>query len=79
MFRNMPWSSGDGEKKDQDKEEESLMSVLDDHDREEFTLLIASIMVVMRKTIESNFDATVRLPLGAIAEARAYLMCSGNP
>lgn len=78
MFKNMPWSSGDGEKKDQDKEE-SLMSVLDDHDREEFTLLIASITAVMRKTIESNFDATVRLPLGATAEARADLMCSGNP
>lgn len=61
MFKNMPWSSGEEERKNEEKGEESLMSVLDDHDRDEFTLLIASITAVMRKTIESNFNATVRL------------------
>ena len=62
MFKNMPWSHEGADKEAQEKDEQSLMSILDEGDREEFTLLIASITAVMRQTIESNFDATVRLP-----------------
>lgn len=55
----MPWSSHEGGQKEQGEEEESLTSILNEDQRGELTLLIASITAAMRKTIESNFDASV--------------------
>lgn len=59
MFKNMPWSSHEGAQKHHGEEEESLTSILDENQRGELTLLIASITAAMRKTMESNFDASV--------------------
>lgn len=39
--------------------EESLTTLLDEDQRGELTLLIASAMAAMRKTITSSFDANV--------------------
>ncbi|KAL9638518.1 MAG: hypothetical protein Q9164_001503 [Protoblastenia rupestris] len=46
----------DGQKQEQGKEE-SLTTLLDEDQRGELTLLIASAMVAMRRTITSSFDA----------------------
>ena len=55
----MPWSShGEGQRQ-QGEEEESLTSILNEGQRGELTLFIASITAAMRKTMESNFDAAV--------------------
>lgn len=64
MFKHAPWASHD-EGKPPDarvpaKEDESLTSILDAQQRGELTLLIASAAASMRKTIELNFDASVR-------------------
>lgn len=59
MFKNMPWSSHEEGQKHSAEEEESLTSILDENQRGELTLFIASITAAMRKTIESNFDASV--------------------
>ena len=59
MFKSMPWSSHEGDQKHHDEEEESLTSILNENQRGELTLFIASITAAMRKTIESNFDASV--------------------
>ena len=59
MFKNMPWSSHEGDHKDSHDEEESLTSILDDNQRGELTLFIASITAAMRKTIELSYDAAV--------------------
>lgn len=58
MFKNMPWSSHEEGQKNHG-EEESLTSILHGNQRGELTLFIASITAAMRKTIESNFDASV--------------------
>ena len=58
MFKNMPWSSHEEGQKHHE-EEESLTSILHGNQRGELTLFIASITAAMRKTIESNFDASV--------------------
>ena len=59
MFKNMPWSSQEEGQKNHGQEEESLTSILHGNQRGELTLFIASITAAMRKTIESNFDASV--------------------
>lgn len=59
MFKNMPWSSQEEGQKNHGEEEESLTSILHGNQRGELTLFIASITAAMRKTIESNFDASV--------------------
>ena len=59
MFKNMPWSSHEEGQKQRGEEEESLTSILNENQRGELTLFIASITAAMRKTIESNFDASV--------------------
>ena len=59
MFKNMPWSSHEEGQKNHGEEEESLTSILHGNQRGELTLFIASITAAMRKTIESNFDASV--------------------
>lgn len=64
MFKHPPWKSHEegnpsGEKRQGG--EQSLTTILDIEQRGEFTLLLASIMATMRKTIETNFDATVGL------------------
>lgn len=59
MFKNMPWSSHEGDQKQSHNEEESLTSILDENQRGELTLFIASITAAMRKTIESSYDAAV--------------------
>jgi hypothetical protein len=64
MFKHAPWAShDDGKAPDAEasnQEEASLTSILDAQQRSELTLLIASAAAAMRKTIESNFDASVR-------------------
>lgn len=57
----MPWSSHEEGQKQQGEEEESLTSILNESQRDELTLFIASITAAMRKTMESNFDASVGL------------------
>lgn len=59
MFKNMPWSSHEGDQKSDHEEEESLTSILDESQRGELTLFIASITAAMRKTIETSYDAAV--------------------
>ena len=59
MFKNMPWSSHEGDQKHHGEEEESLTSILNENQRGELTLFIASITAAMRKNIELNFDASV--------------------
>lgn len=44
----------------QEGQEESLTTLLDEDQRGELTLLIASVAAAMRKTITSSFDANVR-------------------
>ncbi|KAL8740523.1 MAG: hypothetical protein Q9190_006793 [Brigantiaea leucoxantha] len=64
MFKHAPWKSHEEGKPPEDKEqddEKSLTTILDIDQRGELTLLIASIMAAMRKTIEANFDATATL------------------
>ena len=78
MLKNMPWSSGEGNQKGQEKGEESLTSVLNDQNREEFTFLVASITAVMRKTIELNFDATVSSLPEPLTSYEAYLTYLGR-
>jgi hypothetical protein len=64
MFKHAPWASHhDGIAPDarlSAQEEESLTSILDAQQRSELTLLIASVAASMRKTVELNFDASVR-------------------
>lgn len=60
MFKNMPWSSHEGDQKQSHNEEESLTSILDESQRGELTLFIASITAAMRKTTETSYDAAVR-------------------
>jgi len=43
----------------QEGKEESLTTLLDEDQRGELTLLIASVAAAMRKTITSSFDANV--------------------
>ncbi len=59
MFKNMPWSSHEGNPKQSHNEEESLTSILDESQRGELTLFIASITAAMRKTVETSYDAAV--------------------
>lgn len=60
---NAPWSDDDVLQQQpnpkEEGEEESLTTLLNDDQRGELTLLVASITAAMRKTIESNFDANV--------------------
>ena len=46
--------------KEEESNEESLTTLLDEDQRGELTLLIASATAAMRKTITSSFDANVR-------------------
>lgn len=61
--RQAPWdddikAKASPEKKEEGKEE-SLTTLLDEEQRGELTLLIASATAAMRKTITSSFDANV--------------------
>ena len=60
MFKNMAWSSHEEQQKQHGEEEESLTSILNENQRGELTLFIATITAAMRKTIESSYDAAVR-------------------
>ena len=62
MFKHVPWPSHSDGKSDgkPQGEEQSLTTILNIDQRGDLTLLIASIMATMRKTIDANFDATVR-------------------
>lgn len=60
MFKHLPWRSSAA--KPPIEGEESLTSILDVNQRSELTLLIASATASMRKTVESNFDASVSSP-----------------
>ncbi len=67
MFKHVPWaSSEDNESQDKPNEDggESLTTILDAEQRGELTILIASATAAMRKTIESNFDASVSCSSG---------------
>lgn len=68
MFKHVPWpgshEAGPEAKHTDDKErlgrgEASLTSTLDAKQRSELTILIVKATASMRKTIESNFDASV--------------------
>lgn len=68
MFKHVPWPGpheAEPEAKHiEDKEhrgrgEASLTSILDAKQRSELTILIVKATASMRKTIESNFDASV--------------------
>ena len=48
-----------GQGKPEEGKEESLNTLLDEHQRGELTFLIASAAAAMRKTITSSFDANV--------------------
>ena len=64
MFKHAPWASHAGHETQENPEEggESLTTILDAEQRGELTILIASATAAMRKTIESNFDASVSHP-----------------
>lgn len=62
MFKHVPWASHEDAKPSEGKhgeEEKSLTTILNIDQRGDLTLLIASIMASMRKTVERNFDANV--------------------
>ena len=64
MFKHVPWASHEDGKSSEaahGEEEKSLTTILDIDQRGDLTLLIASIMASMRKTIQMNFDANVSL------------------
>ncbi|KAL8657916.1 MAG: hypothetical protein Q9226_001441 [Calogaya cf. arnoldii] len=64
MFKHVPWASHEDKKQEEGKheeEEKSLTTILNIDQRGDLTLLIASIMASMRKTVEMNFDANVAL------------------
>ncbi|KAI4262219.1 MAG: hypothetical protein L6R42_002596 [Xanthoria sp. 1 TBL-2021] len=64
MFKHVPWASHEDAKPSEGKhgeEEKSLTTILNIDQRGDLTLLIASIMASMRKTVERNFDANVAL------------------
>ncbi|MCJ1297477.1 hypothetical protein MMC08_000263 [Hypocenomyce scalaris] len=71
MLKHLPWASHDeepAEEKHHGSGDQSLTTILDAHGRAELTLLIASATASMRKTIESNFDASATLSPDLIAE-----------
>ena len=72
MFKNMPWSSHEEGQKQHDEEEESLTSILNESQRGELTLFIASITAAMRKTMESNFNASVGVHAFSIPLTKAF-------
>ena len=53
-----------------EEKEESLTTLLDESQRGELTLLIASAMVAMRRTITSSFDANVGITAQAIQDLK---------
>lgn len=62
MFKHVPWASHEDAKPSEGEhgeEEKSLTTILNIDQRGDLTLLIASIMASMRKTVEMNFDANV--------------------
>ncbi|CAL8580383.1 hypothetical protein XPA_006112 [Xanthoria parietina] len=64
MFKHVPWASHEDAKPSEAKhgeEEKSLTTILNIDQRGDLTLLIASIMASMRKTVEMNFVANVAL------------------
>ncbi|KAL8673095.1 MAG: hypothetical protein Q9168_002478 [Polycauliona sp. 1 TL-2023] len=70
MFKHVPhvpWGSHEDTKASEaqhGEEEKSLTTILNIDQRGDLTLLIASIMASMRKTVEMNFDANVSLSSG---------------
>ena len=62
MFKHAPWASHesqDVQEKHKEQGGESLTTILDAEQRGELTMLISNATAAMRKTIESNFDASV--------------------
>lgn len=67
MFKHVPWPGSHeaepakhtDDKEHHGREEASLTSILDAKQRSELTILIVKATASMRKTIESNFDASV--------------------
>ena len=68
MFKHVPWPGSNqaepakptDDKEHHGREEASLTSILNAKQRSELTILIVKATASMRKTIESNFDASVR-------------------
>lgn len=70
MFKHVPWASHEDAKPAEAKhgeEEKSLTTILNIDQRGDLTLLIASIMASMRKTVEMNFIANVDPSLSSIS------------
>ncbi|KAL8856161.1 MAG: hypothetical protein Q9178_007199 [Gyalolechia marmorata] len=71
MFKHVPWAShedGKSSEAEHGEDEKSLTTILDIDQRGDLTLLIASIMASMRKTIEMNFDANwLSIPQAALS------------
>lgn len=67
MFKRVPWPGSHevepakhtSDEEHHGREEASLTSILDAKQRSELTILIVKATASMRKTIESNFDASV--------------------
>lgn len=67
MFKHIPWPGSHKvepakhtvDEEHHGREEASLTSILDAKQRSELTILIVKATASMRKTIESNFDASV--------------------
>ena len=71
MFKNTPWSfheRDDHAEKQHGEEDQSLTTILDTDQCSELTLLIAGATTSMRKTIESNFNATASVSPDLIDE-----------
>ena len=64
-------SKQSGQQKQDDGKEESLTTLLDEHQRGELTLLIASAMVAMRRTITSSFDADAGLTKDIVQDLKS--------
>ena len=60
-----------GQQKQEEGKEESLTTLLDEDQRGELTLLIASAMVAMRRTITSSFDANAGLTKDIVQDLKS--------
>lgn len=81
MFKHVPWASHEDAKPSEAKheeEEKSLTTILNIDQRGDLTLLIASIMASMRKTVEMNFVANVVPSVFSISPHKAE-HTSGSP
>ena len=84
MFKHVPWPGSHAAEHSDIKEhhgggEASLTSILDAKQRSELTILIVKATASMRKTIESNFDASVSHPGQTSNSLLCFLIPPGNP